>query len=182
MASPIVFPPPVWSNQNIVLYHGTLAAYAQGIRTKVQVAFGKPNKDFGPGFYLTTRLHQARDWADRKAAEKPADTAAPAVVQITVSREALAGLQTLAFVQGDFDAEDYWRFVHYCRDGAVDHGRPFPQIYYDVVYGPVSKFQNQRTIYANFDRVSFHTPATEEVLNLSSRVKQQSIDRIILWL
>jgi len=165
-----VFPPPVWSNQDIVLYHGTLAAYAPAILTKVRVALGRREKDFGPGFYMTTILHQAHAWALRRVAQQLRGDAFPAVIQIIVSREALARLQTLAFIRGDSDADDYWSFVHYCRYGALDHRRPSPQTYYDVVYGPVSKFWRQSMIFADKDHISFHTPAAEEMLNLSRKL------------
>jgi hypothetical protein len=86
-----------------------------------------------------------------------------------VSRQALAGLETLAFVRGDFDAEDYWSFVHYCRSGALNHGRPESKMNYDVIYGPVTAFWNQRMIVANADQISFHTAAAERTLDLSAK-------------
>jgi hypothetical protein len=92
----------------------------------------------------------------------------PAVIELTINREALAKLETLAFVRGDFDAEDYWSLIHYCRKGAVDHAR-VPASYYDVVYGPVAAFWNQRMIIADADQIRFHTAAAERVLNSSSR-------------
>jgi hypothetical protein len=148
---PIVAPPPLWSNQNIVLYHGTLT-------------------DFGPGFYATTVLRQARSWAAQIAATKGGG-GVPAVIKITISRDALALLQTLVFARGDFHAKDYWSFVHYCRKGALDHNRSHPHVsYYDVVYGPVAAFWNQRMMIADADQISFHTPAAEAVLNSSAKV------------
>jgi hypothetical protein len=169
MASlPIVYPPPPWVNQDIVLYHGTVDAYAAAIVTKVQVGLGRPNTDFGPGFYTTTLYRQAYTWAAQIAATKPTGTA-PAVIEIAVSRVDLAGLQALGFVRGDFSADDYWSFVHYCRLGARDHGRSGPQPYYDLVYGPVAAFWNQRMSVADADQISFHTAASEVILNASSR-------------
>lgn len=140
MASlPVVYPPPSWGNQDIVLYHGTIESYAAAIVAKVQVGLGRPNTDFGPGFYTTTKREQAQTWAAQIAATKPAGAAA-AVIEIAVSRNALAGLEVLGFVRGDFHAEDYWSFVHHCRHGALDHGRSGSQPYYDVVYGPGNRF------------------------------------------
>ena len=165
---PVVYPPSMWRNQDIVLYHGTIDAFAAAVVTKVQVGLGKPNTDFGPGFYTTTQLRQAHTWAAQIAATKPAG-ATPAVIELTVARDALADLQALSFVRGDFLADDYWSFVHYCRRGAADHGRPGGQPYYDVVYGPVAAFWNQRMSIADADQVSFHTPAAEVILNGGSR-------------
>jgi Protein of unknown function (DUF3990) len=162
--SPVVYPPLPWANQDIVLYHGTVDAFAASILAGVRVKLGKPNTDFGPGFYTTTLYRQAHSWAAQIAASKSSG-AAPAVIQITISRDALAGLKGMSFVRGDFLADDYWSFVHYCRLGALDHGRSGSQRYYDVVYGPVAAFWNQRMSIADADQVSFHTAAAEKVLN-----------------
>jgi len=62
MASlPILYPPPLWSNQDIVLYHGTVDTYVSALTTgAVRVSLGKAGTDFGPGFYTTTVQRQAR--------------------------------------------------------------------------------------------------------------------------
>ena len=52
----------------------------------------------------------------------------------------------------------------------TDHGRPASQgPYYDLVYGPVAAFWNQRMSIADADQLSFHTAAAEAVLNKSVR-------------
>jgi hypothetical protein len=169
MASlPVVYPPPVWINQDIVLYHGTVDFFAAAIeKGPIRVGLGRPGTDFGPGFYTTTVYRQAHTWAAQLAATKAG--ALPAVIEIKISRQDLAGLQVLAFVRGDFDANDYWSLVHYCRGGATDHGRPHPDRSYDLIYGPVSSFWNQRLVIADADQISFHAPAAEAVLNKSPR-------------
>jgi hypothetical protein len=164
---PIVYPPPAWSNQDIVLYHGTVDSYAAAIVAGVRVSLGKPRTDFGPGFYTTTVISQAHTWAAEIAATRPSTSAA--VIEITVLREALASLETLAFVRGHKDADDFWSFVHYCRKGATDHGRPNYPHYFDIVYGPVASKWNQRLIIADADQISFHTTKAEIVLNKSIR-------------
>lgn len=168
---PVVFPPPAWTNQKIVLYHGTVSSAVASIKTGVRVSLGKPNTDFGPGFYTTTLFRQAYTWAAQIAASKASGPGtAPAVIKIEVSREDLATLQVLAFVRGDFWAKDYWSFVHYCRRGATDHRRPHEaRTYYDIVYGPVAAFWNQRMVIADADQVSFHTTDAEKILNRSKR-------------
>jgi uncharacterized protein DUF3990 len=163
---PIVFSPPIWTNQDIVLFHGTIDSFAPNILKAVDVTKGKPDKDFGVGFYTTTILAQALKWAAQIAATKSGSTAA--VIQFSVSREELARLQVLAFVNGDDRADDYWSFVHHCRRGATDHGRPNAG-YYDAVYGPVSAFWNQSVFMPNADQISFHTKTAESVLNKSAR-------------
>lgn len=164
---PVVYPPPPWSNQDIILYHGTVDEFAAAILSRVRVRLGKPATDFGPGFYTTTVYQQAHTWAVQIAASKPGRL--PAVIQIIVPRQELAKLKSLVFVRGDFHADDYWSFVHYCRGGAANHGLPRPVRYYDLVYGPVAPLWNQRMIIANSDQVSFHTTRAERVLNSSQR-------------
>lgn len=165
---PIVFAPPPWLNQDIVVYHGTVDTFAPAIQSgPIVVGLGKPNTDFGPGFYTTTQLRQAHMWAAQIAATRPGTS--PAVIEIKIKRLLLAGLETIAFVRGDFDAEDYWSLIHHCRKGALDHGRGPSAPYYDVVYGPVAAFWNQRMIIADADQISFHTANAETVLNASAR-------------
>jgi hypothetical protein len=168
MASPppIVFPPPPWSNQDIIVYHGTVDTVAAAIVSgPIVVGRGKPNTDFGPGFYTTTSRRQAQMWAAQISATRPGTS--PAVIKIEIKRASLACLDTVAFVRGDFDADDYWSLIHHCRKGASDHGRPWPKPSYDVVYGPVAAFWNQRMTIADADQISFHTLDSEAVLNSS---------------
>jgi hypothetical protein len=169
VSSPIIYPPRPWTDQDIILYHGTVdTAAAAIVAGPIQTCFGRTHTDFGPGFYTTTLRRQAHTWAAQIAATKPG--VLPAVVQLQLARNDLATLQGLTFVRGDFDADDFWSLVHYCRNGATDHGRPPPLAsYYDVVYGPVAAFWNQRMSIADADQLSFHTPAAEAVLNKTSR-------------
>jgi hypothetical protein len=163
---PILFAPPPWRNQDIVVYHGTADIYVSALTSgAVSVTKGRPGTDFGPGFYTTTLVRQAHTWAAQISAAKPGTS--PAVIAFTLKRDALSGLQGLAFVRGDFYADDFWSLIHYCRGGATDHARSGPSSYYDVVYGPVAAFWNQRMAIVDADQISFHTPAAERVLNLS---------------
>jgi hypothetical protein len=165
---PIVHPPLPWSNQDLVVYHGTVDTHAGAIQAgPIIVSRGRPNTDFGPGFYTTTSKRQAHMWAAQIAATRPGTL--PAVIEITIKREPLARLETIAFVRGDFDAEDYWSLIHHCRKGASDHGRPNPSQYYDVIYGPVAAFWTQRMIIADADQISFHTANAQALLNKSAR-------------
>jgi len=169
VSSPVLYPPPAWTNQDFVLYHGTIDSYAtELVRGKILTSLGRTHTDFGPGFYTTSLPRQAHSWAARLAASIPGTQ--PAVVQLHLSRTDLARLESLAFVRGDFDAEDFWSLVQHCRTGATGHGRPAESgSYYDVVYGPIAAFWNQRMCALNADQMSFHTPAAEQVLNRSVR-------------
>lgn len=166
--TPIIYPPPVWTDQDLVLFHGTIDAYAAVIvKGPVLTSRGRRGADFGPGFYTTTLLPQAHTWAAQIAATVPG--ASPAVVEFVISRASLAGLETVAFARGDFHAEDFWSLIHHCRKGAPDHGRRGGKPSYDAVYGPVAAFWNQRMIIADADQISFHTADAESVLNASPR-------------
>ena len=119
--------------------------------------------DFGRGFYTTTLEHQARSWAWR-VAERYGGR--PAVVFADVERDALAKLESLAFVRGDFYAEDFWSFVVHCRDVGSDHARDSGEKRnYDLDIGPVAAAWKQRGLMADHDQISFHTPEAESVLN-----------------
>lgn len=167
--TPIVYPAPPWANPDIVLYHGAADTLVPAIVAgPVQTSVGKPYADFGRGFYTTTILRQAHTWAAQIAASRPGTHAA--VIEIVVRRDDLASLETLAFVRGDFHADDLWSLIHHCRSGATGHGRAGGfNPYYDVVYGPVAAFWNQRMVIAGADQISFHTTAAETVLNSSRR-------------
>jgi Protein of unknown function (DUF3990) len=167
VAGQMLDPPPPWTNQNIIVYHGTTSRHAGVILAHgVQVSFGRAAADFGSGFYTTTSERQARSWAWHLANQDPNGT--PAVVAFEVSREALAGLETLSFVRGDYEAEDFWSFVVHCRSGANTHTRVSAQ-FYDVVAGPVAGAWKQRVQLHDYDQISFHTPVAEAVLNGSRR-------------
>jgi hypothetical protein len=163
----MLYPPPRWTNAPVRLYHGTSERDAQAIVAGDVNVAGRDKTDFGPGFYTTTVERQARTWADRRAKHRA--RMRPAVVAIDLDREALASLAILAFVRGDFDADDFWSFVAHCRTGAVDHGRVGPRGPYDVVVGPVSAMWVQRLAIQGVDQVSFHTRAAQRVLNSSRR-------------
>jgi hypothetical protein len=56
----------VWNNRRyLTLYHGTDLTSATNIcSNSIQLNFCKPITDFGQGFYTTTYLHQAKNWAN----------------------------------------------------------------------------------------------------------------------
>jgi hypothetical protein len=166
--------PPAWTNQDIVLYHGTIDFYARSIRKRVDVMRGAPRTDFGRGFYTTTSRRQARSWAwqlsvDYNAAHPAlAIPARPVVISFRVPRDRLSKLDILAFVRGDFHAGDYWSLVHYCRSGNPGHARSVPpnkRRWYDMVAGPVAAVWRTRLLIANADQYSFHTRRAGRILD-----------------
>lgn len=158
---PPSFVPIVWSNQPIVLYHGTWSSAASSIATRILLSRSHRLTDFGRGFYTTTLWTQAVTWAYGRVAITGGQ---PAVVWFEVSRDKLASLDTLSFVRGDFSAEDFWSLVFHCRTGKSGHRRP-QKTWYDVVYGPVAAFWKQRLAIHDVDQISFHTEIAVNVLN-----------------
>jgi hypothetical protein len=77
--TPIIYPPPIWTDQDLILFHGAIDAYAAAIvRGRVLTSLGRKGTDFGPGFYTTTLLAQVHTGAAQLSATVPG--ANPAVV------------------------------------------------------------------------------------------------------
>lgn len=154
---------PQWTNPAIVLYHGTLASSATAIvGGGVDISRGNPNTDFGRGFYTTTLLSQAEEWAETVGVSegKP-----HAIVMLTLDRLALRSLRTLGFVRGALDATDYWSFVAHCR--GKHQNSPRTHQHYDVVYGPVARSWRGRgnsEVFPDYDQISFHSSAAQKIL------------------
>ena len=151
---------PVWRNKDLYVYHGTdansvaAAAVATGsvLPFVVNLALCRPRTDFGRGFYVTTNLHQAEQWANTRVISLPSRTVFAVVLRFRVTRDSLASLESLAFVRA---TNDFWDLVTDCRIGFAPHQRSSGQPY-DVVYGPVTLWP-QRLIINDCDQISFHT-------------------------
>ncbi len=124
-------------------------------------------RDFGRGFYTTTKRAQAERWANDLAAQ--IGGAAPGV-EFTVGRNHLAFLDPLFFVRGTASAVDFWSFVQFCRSSATDHGRAHA-LWYDIVVGPVMDSLRKQTVIPDGDQLSFHTAHATAVLNGSQKVR-----------
>jgi hypothetical protein len=159
--------PVSWSNQDIVVYHGTVNTYVPALTGRaVSVSAGQRNTDFGPGFYTTTLFPQAENWAKRITRGKSGTR--PVVVEYAISREALGRLDALAFVRGHDSADDLWSLIRHCRSGGLSHRRTGTSGCYDLVYGPVAMDWKQKIAAFDGDQISFHTAAAESVLNQRS--------------
>jgi hypothetical protein len=156
-----------WNNDKLTLYHGTdtlsLAlnpnmpysfTVGQVIPFTVDLSLCRPATDFGQGFYVTTSLHQAKEWANAKQGRVAGGSLA-VVLRFDVDRNWLAGQDTLVFVRG---VQDYWDFVAHCRGGLAVHNRypHHPGSAYDVIYGLVTIWP-RRILLLDCDQVSFHT-------------------------
>ncbi|HKO10180.1 MAG TPA: DUF3990 domain-containing protein [Alphaproteobacteria bacterium] len=151
-----------WNNGPVRLYHGCDALAARAMQTHgIDLTRCRPRTDFGRGFYTTTSEYQAKQWANQRARRNPQNAAKSVaiVIRFDVDRDGLAALQDLVFVM---DGPDFYALASYCRTGSMPlHGRARP---YDVVYGPVSLWQ-QRLVIKDCDQISFHTPEALDVLS-----------------
>lgn len=152
-----------WTNQRIILYHGTTISSARAIlRDGVDLRLGRQTVDFGRGFCTTTSHAAAQRWSIRVAARSREE---PAILRVLLDRLALSRLASIVFVRGSLSADDYWSFVSHCRSG----GEHLPDGgYYDVAYGPVARlWQNhpRSAILEGHDQISFHTAAARDMLN-----------------
>ncbi|MBI1929590.1 DUF3990 domain-containing protein [Candidatus Poribacteria bacterium] len=136
-----------WTNGPIVLYHGTEDISASAIRLpsppmnhSINLSYCNPSADFGGGFYTTTNLNQARNWANMRYRRRRFNRRNPAqyavVIKFEVDRNLLSTLHHLGFVTENSNP-DYWDFITYCRNGRSPH-LLWGTRDYDVVFGPVS--------------------------------------------
>ncbi|MDH2346813.1 DUF3990 domain-containing protein [Bradyrhizobium sp. SSUT77] len=157
---------PLWNNAPLVAYHGTdfrsLSSY-NPVKGQLLVGFTvdldvcRPTTDFGKGFYLTTSLEQARNWANVKADRRRSKAL---ILKFELDREWLASLDSLCFVLAD---TPFYNLVADCRGGIAPHQRPGSQQLYDVVYGPVT-LKGQTMVVQNADQISFHSDVAASAL------------------
>ena len=159
---------PLWNDQEIELYHGTLDVHVASILQQVDLSVCRSLTDFGRGFYTTTSFPQAQQWAQNLALQGQAG--GPAVVRFAVERNDLAQLDCLVFVRGTPHTVDYWSFVQYCRTIPGDHNRAHTG-WYDLVAGPVTGSWKKQTIVRDGDQFSFHTDIATTVLDSSQKVR-----------
>lgn len=159
---------PQWGKHSkLIVYHGSDDLSVSGAKSvsvgqpvsgfKISLAHCRPATDFGQGFYVTTSEHQARQWANNRVLRtlKPYGPTANAIVlRFDIDWDALAGLETLAFVRPTLD---FWNLVQDCRNGFPPHPRSGSgNRAFDVVYGPVTLWP-QRLVLQDCDQISFHT-------------------------
>lgn len=114
----------------MILYHGSNIEVREPRLLKIQREL-----DFGKGFYTTSDLTQASNWAQRTA--KRRGNGQPVVSVYELNDDALAFLHVLRF--GEAGAE-WLRYVAANRRGMA------PADAWDVVIGPVADDQTMPTI------------------------------------
>jgi hypothetical protein len=162
-----------WQNGPLMLYHGTDESSANDIiNSGVKLALCKALTDFGQGFYLTTYLHQAKNWANvrcrllQKKHHLPIPPIAT-VILFEISREDLTTTtkpEVLVFIT-EGSNPDYWDLVAHCRQGGsrTSGHRLRKTQYYNMVYGPVSLWP-QTLVIKDCDQISFHTCKSQSLL------------------
>lgn len=167
-----------WTNPPTRVYHGCDDQSADSITTTgIDLAYCRDRTDFGRGFYTTTILHQARNWANERCRLKRKATPgiAATVLVFEPKRSTLAALHHMCFVT-DHENSDYWTFVAHCRNKRGFHD-PHGHVNYDVVYGPVTLWR-QRLVIKDCDQVSFHTMNALQALGpVVDRIQTRSLFR-----
>lgn len=155
------------------LYHGSL-----NIVEKPEIRETTHTLDFGSGFYTTTSLTQALDWAKRRMRE-PVDIGYVNVYEFDINN--LANLKVLRF---DKPSDEWIDFIEKNRqDINFIHD-------YDIVYGPVANdrvyvqlalyeqgFISKTTLiselkaYKLIDQLLFHTEISLEFLHFVEIIK-----------
>ena len=144
----------------IRLYHGSTVAVRRPFLRP-----GRPNADFGKGFYTTSVMEQAERWAHIKQEREDAAHAVVSVYEFDESLFDNADLNIRRFTGAD---EPWLYFVTDCRKS-----RPHD---YDLVQGPVANDKVFTTVnlfesrvlsaeaailqlkaYKTYDQLSFHT-------------------------
>jgi Protein of unknown function (DUF3990) len=156
-----------WTDQEIILYHGTIDADVASITRGVDLNRCKHLQDFGRGFYTSTNQQQAERWAQDRANRVGYN---PAVISFAIDRHSLALLDSLFFVRGDPSAFDFWSLIQYCRTINGDHNRPQTP-WYDVVAGPVTGSWKKQTVIPKSDQISFHTPKATSIIDSSQKAR-----------
>lgn len=120
----------------------------------IRLIASRPAGDFGRGFYLTSNLHQAEQWANQKVLRMPppppgAPAVRSAVLTFDFDRDLAADLDDhLTFV---LPTNDFFDFVNYNHLGSPHHARA-SGVPYDLVYGPLAAYPQTLT-YGNCDQL-----------------------------
>ena len=149
------------------LYHGSTVAVR-----KPSLRRGRPNADFGKGFYTTSNLEQAERWAHIKQEREQSDRAVVSVYEFDEALLDSPNFNIRRFIGAD---EDWLCFVADCRKSRGHN--------YDLVQGPVANDKVFTTVnlfesgvlsaeaailqlraYKTYDQLSFHTGRTINTL------------------
>ena len=158
----------------IRLYHGSTVAVR-----KPSLRPGRPNADFGKGFYTTSNLEQAVRWAHIKQEREEAERAVVSIYEFDESLLENPDLKIRQFKGAD---EPWLYFVTDCRKS-----RPHE---FDLVQGPVANDKVFTTVnlfesgvlsaeaailqlkaYKTYDQLSFHTDRVIKTLKFVESIE-----------
>ena len=158
----------------IKLYHGSTVAVR-----KPSLRPGRPNADFGKGFYTTSNIEQAERWAHIKQEREKSERAIVSIYEFDESLFENQDLNIRQFMGAD---EAWLYFVTDCRKS-----RPHE---YDLVQGPVANDKVFTTVnlfesgvlsaeaailqlkaYKTYDQLSFHTNRVIKTLNFVKSIE-----------
>ena len=156
------------------LYHGSTVAVR-----KPSLRPGRPNADFGKGFYTTSNYEQAVRWAHIKQEREEAERAVVSAYEFDETLLDSPDLKIRRFTGAD---EPWLYFVADCR-----RSRPHD---YDLVQGPVANDKVFTTVnlfesgvlsaeaailqlkaYKTYDQLSFHTEKVIKVLKFVESIE-----------
>ena len=118
----------------MILYHGSSVPVREP-----KLIQSRRRLDFGPGFYLTSDIEQARKWAARKAFIQ--GKAVGFISVFSVSESDFQNLKTLCFHKPD--EEGWLELVAFSRTSRGPN--PYPEDY-DVISGPVADDATNRCL------------------------------------
>ena len=113
----------------MMLYHGTTEVIGA-----IDFAKCRLRTDFGKGFYMSSKLGTARDWAIGKAGF----SGVPTVMRYVVSNDIFAD-SNLTYRRFDSPTEEWLNFIRDNRRMDIGHGKASePRHIYDLVSGPIA--------------------------------------------
>ena len=150
------------------LYHGSTVTVR-----KPYLRPGRPNADFGKGFYTTSNLEQAIRWANIK---KEREGTAKAIVSVYEFDESLLNNPEWQIRRFDGADEPWLYFVTDCRKSRThDFDLVLGPVANDKVFTTVNLFESgvldaqaailQLKAYKTYDQVSFHTGRSIKTLH-----------------
>jgi hypothetical protein len=159
---------PLWTNQPLIVYHGTVDVHASSVLAGVKLSITDNDSDFGRGFYTTTSLRQARIFAENSQLRSTTKgVKRGAVIKFTLNRDDLAQLESLWFVRSSLDADDFWNLIESCRRLGTTNRTGVT--WYDIVVGPVARWYQTRQAWDGYDQISFHTDKAVKILDNSPK-------------
>ena len=158
----------------IKLYHGSTVAVR-----KPSLRPGRPNADFGKGFYTTSNYEQAVRWAHIK---KEREDSLRAIVSVYEFDDTLLDCYNLNIRRFNGADEPWLYFVTDCRKSRKhDYDLVQGQVANDKVFTTVNLFESgvlsakaailQLKAYKTYDQLSFHTQKVIELLNFVEAFK-----------